>query len=173
MPEKRYGYLTSFVLVFHQYPKRAILGASLMITQSFLYNAIFFTYALVLTKFYGVSATKVPLYGLAFSVGNLIGPLLLGPLFDTVGRKKMISGTYILSGVLLAISGWLFDKNDLTADPRPSSGSSSSSSPPPARALRTSRSARPGRSRSVPRRSRSSSPSRRSSARWGQRSTAP
>jgi MFS family permease len=70
----------------------------------------------VLTKFYGVSATKVPLDGLAFSVGNLIGPLLLGPLFDTVGRKKMISGTYILSGVLLAVSGWLFDKNDLTAE---------------------------------------------------------
>jgi MFS family permease len=70
----------------------------------------------VLTKFYGVSATKVPLDGLASSVGNLIGPLLLGPLFDTVGRKKMISGTYILSGVLLAVSGWLFDKNDLTAE---------------------------------------------------------
>jgi MFS family permease len=63
-----------------------------------------------------VSATRVPLYGLAFSVGNLLGPLLLGPLFDTVGRKKMISGTYILSGILLAISGWLFDNNDLTAN---------------------------------------------------------
>ena len=78
--------------MFHTYPKRAILGATLMITQSFLYNAIFFTYALVLTKFYGVSATKVPLYGLAFSIGNLLGPLILGPLFDSVGRKKMISG---------------------------------------------------------------------------------
>ena len=85
-------------LVFHEYPKRAILGATLMITQSFLYNAIFFTYALVLINFYGVSATKVPLYGLAFSVGNLPGPLILGRLFDTVGRKKMISGTYLLSG---------------------------------------------------------------------------
>jgi MFS family permease len=115
-PEKRYGYVTFLGLVFKQYPKRAVLGASLMITQSFLYNAIFFTYALVLTKFYGVSATKVPLYGLAFSVGNLIGPLVLGPLFDTVGRKKMISGTYIISGVLLAVSGWLFDNNDLTAN---------------------------------------------------------
>jgi MFS family permease len=116
VPEKQYGYITFLRLVFHRYPKRAILGASLMITQSFLYNAIFFTYALVLTKFYGVSATKVPLYGLAFSVGNLIGPLLLAPLFDTVGRKKMISGTYLLSAELLAISGWLFDKNDLTAE---------------------------------------------------------
>ena len=87
-----------------------------MITQSFLYNAIFFTYGLVLVQFYGVSATKVPLYGLAFSVGNLLGPLLLGPLFDSVGRKPMISGTYILSGVLLAISGWLFKNHDLTAN---------------------------------------------------------
>jgi len=115
IPEKQYGYVRFLGLVFHRYTKRAILGATLMITQSFLYNAIFFTYALVLVQFYGVSATKVPLYGLAFSVGNLIGPLLLGPLFDTVGRKKMISGTYILSGALLAISGWLFDQHDLTA----------------------------------------------------------
>ena len=88
--------------MFREYPKRAILGATLMITQSFLYNAIFFTYALVLTNFYGVSATKVPLYGLAFSLGNLAGPLVLGPLFDTVGRKQMISGTYLVSGALLA-----------------------------------------------------------------------
>ena len=116
IPEKQYGYVTFLRLVFHQYPKRAILGGTLMITQSFLYNAIFFTYGLVLVKFYGVSADKVPLYGLAFSIGNLIGPLVLGPLFDTVGRKKMISGTYILSGVLLAASGWLFDHGDLTAN---------------------------------------------------------
>ena len=86
-----------------------------MITQSFLYNAIYFTYGLVLVQFYGVSADKVPLYGLAFAVGNLCGPLLLAPLFDSVGRKPMISGTYIISGVLLAISGWLFDQGDLTA----------------------------------------------------------
>jgi MFS family permease len=116
IPEKKYGYIEFLRLVFTEYPKRAILGASLMITQSFLYNAIFFTYALVLTKFYGVSATKVPLYGLAFSVGNLLGPLILGPLFDTVGRKKMISGTYLLSALLLALSGWMFDKHFLTAE---------------------------------------------------------
>src|SRR4029077_15898252 len=116
IPEKQYGYITFLRLVFRTYPKRAILGATLMITQSFLYNAIFFTYGLVLVKFYDVSATRVPIYGLAFSVGNLIGRLLLGPLFDTVGRKKMISGTYILSGALLAVSGWLFDNGDLTAN---------------------------------------------------------
>jgi MFS family permease len=116
VPEKKYGYVRFLGLAFHSYTRRAVLGASLMITQSFLYNAIFFTYGLVLTKFYGVSADKVPLYGLAFAVGNLIGPLVLGPLFDTVGRKKMISGTYILSGVLLAVSGWLFNHGDLTAN---------------------------------------------------------
>ena len=115
VPEKRYGYLVFLGLVFRQYPKRAILGASLMITQSFLYNAIFFTYALVLVNFYGVSATAVPIYGLAFSIGNLLGPLFLGRLFDTIGRKKMISGTYIGSGVLLAISAFLFNGGSLDA----------------------------------------------------------
>ena len=115
VPEKQYGYLRFLRLVFHTYPKRAILGATLMITQSFLYNAIFFTYALVLTQFYDVSATRVPLYGLAFSVGNLAGPLALGRLFDTVGRRKMISGTYIVSGILLAVSAFLFDSDALNA----------------------------------------------------------
>ena len=115
VPEKEYGYLTLLRVVFKEYPRRAVLGASLMITQSFLYNAIFFTYALVLTKFYGVSASAVPLYGLAFAVGNLAGPLALGPLFDTWGRKKMIAGTYLISGVLLAFSAWLFDAGVLHA----------------------------------------------------------
>ncbi|MBA2677756.1 MAG: MFS transporter, partial [Ktedonobacteraceae bacterium] len=115
VPEKMYGYITLLRVVFQQYPKRAVLGATLMITQSFLYNAIFFTYAIVLTKFYHVSGTQVPWYGLAFAVGNLMGPLLLGRLFDTLGRKKMISGTYIISGILLAISAWLFDVGALNA----------------------------------------------------------
>ena len=114
-PENRYGYLTLLGVAFRRYPRRAVLGASLMITQSFLYNAIFFTYALVLTKFYHVSNNAVPLYGLAFAVGNLAGPLLLGPLFDSVGRKKMIAGTYLLSGTLLAFSAWLFDAGVLHA----------------------------------------------------------
>jgi MFS family permease len=116
VPEKQYGYLRFLRLVFTTYPKRAILGATLMITQSFLYNAIFFTYALVLTNFYGVSATSVPVYGLAFSIGNLLGPLVLGPLFDTVGRKPMISGTYLLSGLLLGVSAFLFDNGSLDAE---------------------------------------------------------
>jgi MFS family permease len=116
VPEAQYGYVTFLGLVFKRYTKRAILGATLMITQSFLYNAIYFTYGLVLVKFYGVAANKVPLYGLAFAVGNLMGPLILGPPFDTIGRKKMISGTYLISGTLLAISGWLFQNHDLTAN---------------------------------------------------------
>jgi MFS family permease len=115
VPEERYGYVRFLGLVFRRYPKRAVLGATLMITQSFLYNAIYFTYGLVLVKFYGVSADMVPLYGLAFAVGNLCGPLVLGPLFDTVGRKPMIAGTYLISGVLLAISGLLFQEGHLDA----------------------------------------------------------
>jgi len=115
LPEKRYGYLTLLRVAFRRYPQRAILGATLMVTQSFLYNAIFFTYALVLTRFYHVSNNDVPIYGLAFAVGNLAGPLLLGPLFDTLGRKKMIAGTYLISGALLAGSAWLFDAGVLHA----------------------------------------------------------
>lgn len=115
VPEEKYGYLTLLGVVFRRYPKRAVLGASLMITQSFLYNAIFFTYAIVLTKFYGVSATTVPFYGIAFAVGNLMGPLLLGRFFDTLGRRTMIAGTYLLSGLLLVISAWLFDAGVLNA----------------------------------------------------------
>jgi MFS family permease len=79
-----------------------------MISQSFLYNAIFFTYTLVLTKFYGVSGQSAPWYLIAFAVGNLLGPLTLGHFFDTLGRKKMISGTYIISGALLALTAFLF-----------------------------------------------------------------
>src|SRR5580693_453661 len=115
LPEKEYGYLTLLRVILHTYPKRAVLGGSLMITQSFLYNAIFFTYALVLTKFYHVNTNVVPLYGLVFAVGNLAGPLLLGQLFDTWGRRKMISGTYLISGAVLAFSAWLFDADVLHA----------------------------------------------------------
>jgi MFS family permease len=115
LPEKEYGYLTLLRLILHTYPKRAVLGGTLMITQSFLYNAIFFTYALVLTRFYHVTNDAVPLYGLVFAVGNLAGPLLLGHLFDTLGRRKMISGTYLISGAVLAFSAWLFDAGVLNA----------------------------------------------------------
>jgi MFS family permease len=90
------------------YPARTLLGIVLMASQAFFYNAIFFTYALVLTRFFAVPADRVGLYILPFALGNFAGPLLLGPLFDTLGRKPMIAATYAIAGALLALSGLLF-----------------------------------------------------------------
>jgi MFS family permease len=114
-PADQIGYLALTRVLFREYPSRAVLGASLMISQSFLYNSIFFTSALVLGKFYGVSPTSVPLFLIAFAVGNLAGPLTIGHLFDTIGRKTMIAGTYITSGILLGVSAFLFNAGLLTA----------------------------------------------------------
>ena len=97
------------------YPTRSLLGFSLMVGQAFLYNAIFFTYALVLSTFYHIPASTVGLYLIPFAIGNILGPLTIGRLFDTVGRRKMISFTYIISGVLLTITGWLFVQGALNA----------------------------------------------------------
>jgi MFS family permease len=97
------------------YPGRTTLGVVLMAAQAFVYNAVFFTYALILTKFYDVPADRVGLYILPFAIGNFLGPLLLGPLFDLVGRKSMIAGTYAVAGVLLAVTGWLFSIGVLDA----------------------------------------------------------
>ncbi|WP_053959348.1 MFS transporter [Sulfobacillus thermosulfidooxidans] len=101
--------------LFRQYPRRTVLSLSLMITQAFLYNAIFFTESLVLTTFFGVHAADVGYYIFPFAIGNLLGPWLLGPLFDRIGRKPMIAGTYLLSGFLLFISAELFLHHVLTA----------------------------------------------------------
>jgi MFS family permease len=109
------GFVTLARTLFSRYPGRSVLGAALMITQSFLYNAIFFTYTLVLTKIYGVATGDTGYYFLFFALGNLIGPLTIGRLFDTIGRRTMISGTYLLSGVLLAGSAFLFKAGLLTA----------------------------------------------------------
>jgi MFS family permease len=97
--------------ILRDYPRRAVLGLVLMTAQAFFYNAIFFTYALVLTRFYAVPTEAIGWYVLPFALGNLLGPLALGPLFDTLGRKPMIASTYALSGVLLAIVGYLFRQN--------------------------------------------------------------
>jgi MFS family permease len=114
-PTEDIGYFALARVLFKEYPQRAIYGATLMITQSFLYNAIFFTATLVLTTFYGVDPKTAPLFLIAFAVGNLSGPFLLGHLFDTIGRKRMIAGTYIASGLLLAVSAFLFKAGVLNA----------------------------------------------------------
>jgi MFS family permease len=95
--------------------RRTLVGLSLMAAQAFFYNAIFFTYALVLTDFYAIPADHIGWYLLPFAAGNFLGPVLLGRLFDTVGRRPMIATTYALSGVLLAGAGYLFAAGVLSA----------------------------------------------------------
>jgi MFS family permease len=102
------------VLLKH-YRMRSLVVLSMMVAQAFVYNAIFFTYALVLTRFYRVPDNRVALYIFPFALGNVLGPMLLGPLFDSVGRRRMISLTYILSGIGLALTGWAFMQGWLTA----------------------------------------------------------
>jgi MFS family permease len=112
---KSIGLLEITRAIVKTYPTRTVLGLALFIGQAFLYNAILFGYATLLSKFFGVATADAPYYLVAFAAGNLLGPIVLGPLFDTVGRKPMIAGTYILSGVLLLITGYLFDQHQLTA----------------------------------------------------------
>jgi MFS family permease len=104
-----------FDTLFRVHRRRALVGLSLMAAQAFFYNAIFFTYALVLTDFYGIKAENVGWYILPFAAGNFLGPLFLGRLFDTIGRRTMIAFTYVISGVLLAATGYLFQQGVLTA----------------------------------------------------------
>ena len=105
--------------VFHvlvvRYRTRAIFGLTLMASQAFFYNAIFFTYALVLARFYGVPDDRVGYYIFPFAIGNFLGPLILGRLFDTVGRRFMIAATYSLSGIGLLATGYAFQQEMLTA----------------------------------------------------------
>lgn len=100
--------------MFGKYRERSLLGFSLMVAQAFFYNAVLFTYGLVLLRFYGVPAPSLGFYLLPLSLGNFLGPLLIGHLFDTVGRRTMIAVTYAASGVLMALTSWLFAKDLLT-----------------------------------------------------------
>jgi len=101
--------------LFMTYRRRTLVGLTLMAAQAFFYNAIFFTYALILTDFYAIPANAVGWYILPFAAGNVLGPLLLGRLFDTVGRRIMIASTYALSGLMLAVTAYLFSQDLLTA----------------------------------------------------------
>ncbi len=101
--------------LLQRHPRRTALGLSLMIAQAFAYNGVFFTYALVLGRFYGVAADRTGLYLVPFCIGNLLGPLVLGRLFDTVGRRTMIATTYAVAAGLIAVAGWGLVAGWLTA----------------------------------------------------------
>lgn len=114
-PGKKVNLKTVAKAMFVRYRRRSVLGFALMISQSFLYNAIFFTYALVLVTFYGAPESKTGIYLLPFAISNFLGPLILGRLFDTIGRRQLIAGTYALSALLLLATGWLFVNDLLSA----------------------------------------------------------
>ncbi|MQA81121.1 MAG: MFS transporter [Streptosporangiales bacterium] len=113
--EKSINLLRVARILFKEYPKRSVLGATMMMTQAFLYNAIFFTYANVLQTHFHVEHGAIPLYFIPFAFGNLLGPLILGPFFDTIGRRKMIFGTYTIAAVVLALAAILFNAGLLSA----------------------------------------------------------
>jgi MFS family permease len=114
--QERVGFITIAKTVFGAYPRRTVVGLALFIGQAFLYNAVFFTYALVLGTFYGVKPDAVGWYIIPFAIGNFLGPLTLGRLFDSVGRKPMIAGTYIISGLLLIVTAFLFKADVWSAE---------------------------------------------------------
>lgn len=115
-PRKSFGFGLVARRMFGQYLTRSFLSLSLITSQAFLYNAVFFTYALILTRFYGVPGGRTGIYLLPFAAGNFFGPLLLGRFFDTIGRRQMIAGTYAISAALLTVTGWLFAHGALTAN---------------------------------------------------------
>jgi MFS family permease len=114
-PRKAFGLKVIFSAMLGKFRERSVLALILMIAQSFLYNSVFFTYGLILAHFYKVPSERVGFYILPLAMGNFCGPLLLGSLFDTVGRKTMIAGTFALSGILLFITAGLFGQELLTA----------------------------------------------------------
>jgi MFS family permease len=114
-PRRHFSFGVIWRAAIGEYRQRAMLGLALMVSQAFLYNAIFFTYALVLTQFYAVPAAQTGLYLLPFALGNFLGVVLLGHYFDTIGRRQMIAMTYVASALLLLVTGWLFAQDTLTA----------------------------------------------------------
>jgi MFS family permease len=109
------GFIAIARHVMKEYPERGVLGFALMASQAVLYNATLFGMVSIMTTFFHASKANAPLYIIPFAIGNLLGPWILGPLFDTVGRKVMISSTYITAGVTLLITAWLFNQQVLSA----------------------------------------------------------
>jgi MFS family permease len=114
-PRKSFGLGLIFTAMIGKYRQRSILALTLMVAQSFLYNSVFFTFGLILAHFYHVPNERIGFYVLPLAIGNFCGPLLLGTLFDTIGRRKMISFTFALSGILLILTAVLFGLDRLTA----------------------------------------------------------
>ena len=114
-PRKNFGFAVVARVMLGRYRARSLLAFVLMLAQAFLYNALFFTYGLVLSRFYGVAPQDTGLYLLPLAAGNFLGPLLLGRFFDTVGRRTMIAATYLVSGMLLAGTGYAFAAGALDA----------------------------------------------------------
>jgi MFS family permease len=102
-------------VLLRRHLRRTVLGLSLMIAQAFAYNGVFFTYALVLSKFYGVPSSRIGLFLIPFAFGNLLGPMFLGHLFDEIGRRRMIAITYVVSGVLIGLTGYCLTRQWLSA----------------------------------------------------------
>ncbi|HZT51116.1 MAG TPA: MFS transporter [Stellaceae bacterium] len=114
-PRHSFGFVLVMSAMFGRYRARSLLALALMLAQAFLYNALFFTYGLVLTRFHGVAPEATGIYLLPLAAGNFLGPLLLGRFFDTIGRRVMIAATYTLSAALLVLTGWLFAVGALDA----------------------------------------------------------
>ena len=112
-PRASFGLGVVLRAMFLTHRKRSLLVMILMLSQAFLFNAIFFTYGLVLTKFYHVPPDRIGLHILPLAAGNLFGPFILGPLFDSVGRRRMIGGTFAASAVLLVVTAVLFGEGML------------------------------------------------------------
>jgi MFS family permease len=114
-PGVRVNFASIARVLLQTYPKRVVLCLALVMSQAFLYNGVAFSFGLILAHFYRVTPDRVGLYLLPFALTNFLGPLLLGRLFDVVGRKPLIAGTLTISAVLLALDAWLFDSLRLTA----------------------------------------------------------
>ncbi len=115
-PKRFHAFRELLHVILVKYRRRAVLSLTLMTSQAFLYNAIFFSYAMVLTQFYNVPIQDTGLYLLPFAIGNFLGPVCLGRFFDTIGRRIMIAAVYLLSGLLLCLTGYLFNRGVLTAE---------------------------------------------------------